>query len=55
MQGWERAIIINIIIIIIIIIIKEVGNARLGESPISPKTPTPQQQPIERKKRKGKQ
>ena len=34
-----------------------VGSARLRESdvhPISPKTPAPQFQPIERKKRKGK-
>ena len=34
-----------------------VGNARLRESdvpPISPKTPAPQYQPINRKKRKGK-
>ena len=38
--------------------VKKVGNARLGESdlhPICPKTPTPQYQPIERNKRKGKQ
>ena len=38
--------------------LKEVCNARLGESdqhPISPKTPTPQHQPTERKKRKRKQ
>ena len=34
-----------------------VGSARLRESginPISPKTPAPQYQPIDRKKRKGK-
>ena len=46
-----------IIIIIIIIIIKRVGSARLRESdihPISPETPAPQYQPIDRKKRKGK-
>ena len=46
-----------IIFIIIIIIIKKVSSARLGESdihPISPKTPAPQYQPIDRKKRKGK-
>ena len=39
-------------IFIIIIIIKEVGSARLGESylhPISPKTPAPQYQPIDKK------
>ena len=36
---------------------KKVGSARLRESaihPISPKTPTPQYQPIDKKKRKGK-
>ena len=46
-----------IIIIIIIIIIKNVSSARLGESDIhhiSPKTPAPQYQPIDRRKRKGK-
>ena len=46
-----------IIIIIIIIIIKRGASARLRESdipPISPKTPSPQYQPIDRKKRKGK-
>ena len=34
-----------------------VGSARLSESdihPINPKTPAPQYQPIDRKKRKGK-
>ena len=42
---------------IIIIIIEKVGSPRLRESdvhPISPKTPAPQYQPIDRKKRKGK-
>ena len=41
----------------LIIIIKKVGSTRLGESDIhliSPKTPAPQYQPIDRKKRKGK-
>ena len=41
----------------IIIIIKKVGSVRLRESdvhPISPKTPAPQYQPIDRMKRKGK-
>ena len=45
-------------VLLLLLLLKEVGNARLGESdwhPISPKTPTPQHQPIERKKRKGKQ
>ena len=39
------------------IIIKKVGSARLRESDIqtiSPKTPAPQYQPKDRKKRKGK-
>ena len=37
--------------------LKKVSSARLGESDIhhiSPKTPAPQYQPIDRKKRKGK-
>ena len=45
------------IFIIIIIIKKKVDSARLRESdihPISPRTPAPQYQPIDRKKRKGK-
>ena len=45
------------IYIIIILFFKKVGSARLRESgvhPISPKTPAPQYQPIDRKKRKGK-
>ena len=40
-----------------ILLLKKVGIARLRESgihPISPKTPAPQYQPIDRKKRKGK-
>ena len=40
-----------------LLLLKKVSSARLGESdihPISPKTPTPQYQPIDRKKRKGK-
>ena len=47
---------INNIIIFIIIIIIKVGNTRLGDlHHISPKTPAPQYQPIEWKKRNGKQ
>ena len=45
------------LLLIIIIIIKKVSSARLGESDIhniSLKTPAPQYQPIDRKKRKGK-
>ena len=41
----------------VLLLLKKVGSARLGESdihPISPKTPAPQYQPIDRKKRKGK-
>ena len=40
-----------------LLLLKNIGSARLRESdirPISPKTPAPQYQPIERKKRKGK-
>ena len=40
-----------------LLLLKEVGSARLRESdlhPISPKTPAPQYQPIDRKKRKEK-
>ena len=42
---------------ILLLILKEVGSARLRESdihPISPKTPAPQYQHVDRKKRKGK-
>ena len=38
------------------ITLKEVGTARMGESdlhPISPKSPAPQYQPIDSKKRNG--
>ena len=41
----------------LLLLLKKVGSARLREScihPISPKTPAPQYQPIDRKKRKGK-
>ena len=43
--------------ILLLLLFKKVGSARLRESdihPISPKTPVPQYQPIDRKKRKGK-
>ena len=42
---------------LLLLLLKKVGGARLRESnvhPISPKTPAPQYQPIDRKKRKGK-
>ena len=41
----------------LLLVLKKVGSARLRESdihPISPKTPAPQYQPIDKKKRKGK-
>ena len=44
-------------IAILLLLLKKVSSARLGEidiHPISPKTPAPQYQPIDRKKRKGK-
>ena len=42
---------------LLLLLLKKVSSARLGESDIyhiSPKTPAPQYQPIDRKKRKGK-
>ena len=44
-------------LVLLLLLLKKVGSARLRESdvhPISPKTPAPQYQPINRKKRKGK-
>ena len=44
-------------ILLLFYYLKKVGSARLRESgihPLSPKTPAPQYQPIDRKKRKGK-
>ena len=43
--------------VLLLLLLKKVGSARLREigiHPISPKTPVPQYQPIDRKKRKGK-
>ena len=45
------------ILLLLLLLLKKVGSARLRESGIhliSPKTPAPQYQPIDRKKRKGK-
>ena len=45
------------IILLLLLLLKNVSSARLGESdihPISPKTPAPQYQPVDRRKRKGK-
>ena len=42
---------------LLLLLLEKVDSARLRESgihPISPKTPVPQYQPIDRKKRKGK-
>ena len=47
----------NKALILLLLLLKKVSSARLGESdiyPISSKTPAPQYQPIDRKKRKGK-
>ena len=44
-------------VLLLLLVLKNVGSARLRESdiqPISPKTPAPQYQPIDRKKRKAK-
>ena len=46
-----------VVIELLLLLFKKVSSARLGERdihPISPKTPAPQYQPIDRKKRKGK-
>ena len=43
--------------VLLLLLLRKVGSARLSESGInliSPKTPAPQYQPIDRKKRKGK-
>ena len=43
------------VLLLLLLLLKRVGSARLRESdPISPNTPAPQYQPIDRKKRKGK-
>ena len=47
----------EILLLLLLLLLKNVGSARLGESGIhhiSLKTPPPQYQPIDRKKRKGK-
>ena len=45
------------ILLLLLLLIKKVSSARLGENDIhsiTPKTPAPQYQPIDRKKGKGK-
>ena len=44
-------------LLLLLLFLKKVSSARLGENdihPISPNTPAPKYQPIDRKKRKGK-
>ena len=46
-----------LVLLLLLLLLKKVSSARLEESdihPFSPKTPAPQYQPIDRKKRKGK-
>ena len=46
----------SVLSFLLLLLLKKVSSARLGDSdihPISPKTPAPQYQPIDRKKRKG--
>ena len=50
-------IIFTLLLLLLLLLLKKVVSARLGESdvhPITPKTPAPQYQPIDRNKRKGK-
>ena len=47
----------KLLLLLLLLLLKKVGSARLRESdvhPISPKTPAPQYQHIDRKNRKGK-
>ena len=49
--------ILLVLLLLLLLLFKKVSSAILGESdihPISPKTPAPQYQPIDRNKRKGK-
>ena len=46
-----------LLLLLLLLLLEKVSSARLRESdvhPISPKTPAPQHQQIDRKKRKGK-
>ena len=48
---------IALLLLLLLLLLKKVGSVRLREidiHPISPKTPAPQYQPIDRKKRNGK-
>ena len=54
--GYSQ-LMIKLGLLLLLLLFKEVGSARLRESdvhPISPKTPAPQYQRIDRKKGKGK-
>ena len=58
-KNSSETFIINFFVFLffLLLLLKKISSARLGESdihPISPKTPAPQYQPIDRKKRKGK-
>ena len=56
-KNWERTC-RKFYIVLLLSLLKKVGSARLRESdihPISPKTQAPQYQPIDRKKRYGKE
>ena len=47
----------HIVLLLLLLLLKKVGSPRLREidvHPISPKTPAPQYQDMDRKKRKGK-
>ena len=47
----------HLLLLLLLLLLKKVSSARLGDSdihPMSSKTPAPQYQPIDRKKRKGK-
>ena len=55
--DWFHSYITNREQLLLLLLLKKVSSARLLESdihPISPKSPAPQYQPIDRKKRKGK-
>ena len=55
--GWIIGVGSLLLLLLLLLLLKEVSRAMLRRSdihPISPKTPAPQYQPIDRKKRKGK-
>ena len=53
-KGTKRSVLL--LLLLLLLLLKKVGSARLRESdihPISPKSPAPQYQLIDRNKRKG--